>query len=184
MAAQGDAKNIEKLSGYLRSDRPEIRFWGASGFATLGGAPATFQRWTPPDALLNAVKDADAAVAAEAAHALCYEGRADVGMPALLDAFDKGSSAAHSALETLASTDVGAEAMRPHLPRLRQMAGTAPAAAESDQGDDAEGVNVGWRARTILVNLRAMPVGRLYDESQQQQGRKNNGAKRPLVPTP
>lgn len=183
VASRGDAANIEKLTGYLRSDKPEIRFWGASGFATLGGAPLGAQRWTPPDELLKAINDSDAAVAAEAAHALCYAGRADMGLPALLDAFAKGSNGAQSALETLAWTVVGAEAMRPHLPRLQRLAGDAPAEA-ADSGDDAEGGNAGWQARSILVNLRAMPVDRLYGAAQQRQGRKANGERRPLVPKP
>ena len=58
-----------------------------------------------------------------------------------------------------------------------------PAEAADDKGDDAEGGNISWQARSILVNLRAMPVNRLYGASQQQ-GRKVNEARRPMVPTP
>ncbi len=182
VASQGDARNIEKLTGYLRSERPEIRFWGASGFATLGGAPSGTQRWTPPVELVNAVKDADAGVAAEAAHALCYAGRAEVGMPALLDAFARGSKTAQSALETLALTPAGAAALRSHLPRLRQLATGAPAAAST--GEDAEGGDVSSQARSILINLREMPVNRLYGAPEQAKGRQVNAERRPLVPVP
>lgn len=184
VASRGDAKNIGKLTAYLRSDKPEIRFWGASGFATLGGAPSSAQAWTPPAELLQAVNDSDDAVASEAAHALCYANRADVGLPALLDAFGKGSNGAKSALETLSLTEAGRQAMQPHLPRLRRLAGDAPAGGNAGGGEDDEGNNVSSQARGILINLRAMPVDRLFGAPEQAKGREVNAQRRPLLPRP
>lgn len=192
-ATQGDAKNLAKLTGYLQSDKPEIRFWGASGFATLGGVPATKQKWTPPNELLNAVKDGDAAVSAEAAHALCYTNRADVGLPALLDGFGSGSAHAQSALETLALSAVGRDLLRPHLSRLQRMAGETPTdaaatgrgvAAAASPNDDADGGAKDWQARSILVNLRALPVSRLYTAPQKEKTSTVNTERRPRRPTP
>ncbi len=185
VAAQGAPETAEKLAGYLRSDRPEIRFWGASGFATLGvRSPGA----TPPAELLQAARDKDAYVAGEAAHALCYLGRADVGLPVLLQTFEAGSPAAYSALETLALTSAGRTQMRPHVPQLQRLAGGNAAADEAGDdekgGDGAESGGKDWQARAVLVNLGVLPVSRLYAAGQQRQGRKVNTERRALAPRP
>ena len=183
IAAQGAPETADKLSGYLRSDRPEIRFWGASGFATLGSRARGL---TPPAELVQAVSDGDAYVAAEAAHALCYLGRADVGAPALVKAFEAGSPAAYSALETLALTSAGRDALRPHVAELKRLAGPnkGPGNEDGEGSDGAESGDKDWQARAVLVNLREMPVDGLYGAGQQHQGRKVNTQRRALLPRP
>lgn len=196
-AMQGQVANLARLTGYLKSDKPEIRFWGASGFATLAAASlaGAAPQWTPPAELLDALKDPEPGVVAEAAHALVYLGRADIAMPVLIDEFARNSNGAQSALETLALTEVGRAAMQPRLPRLRRLGGdkSVPASAEvavavaaqgAPAGNAAESGSVDWQARSILVNLGALPIHRLYGAGEQQKSRAVNEARRALMPKP
>jgi N-sulfoglucosamine sulfohydrolase len=187
LAATPTPQSALTLSRYLQSDKPEIRFWGASGLATLA---VQTQVQTPSADLLNAVNDTDPYVAAEAAHALCYMGKSDIGAAALVETFVNGSKGAFSALETLALTPVGKEALRTHRAQLQQLAGLnadSPATEDEDAKGDGEGNEEGgneWQARAILVNLGELPVKQLYSEAQQEKGRELNTQRKLLVPRP
>lgn len=186
-AATATQSSAATLNEYLQSDKPELRFWGASGWATLavqnpGAAPSA--------ELLKAIGDTDDFIAAEAAHALCYLGRGDLGAPALVKSFSGGSKGAYSALETLALTPVGKESLRPYLSELQQLAGVKITVSATQEGGDkteSEGNEEGggdWQARAILVNLGELPVQKLYTPAQRRQGREVNTGRKPIWPRP
>jgi hypothetical protein len=86
-ASLGDPANVDTLAGYLTDERPAIRFWGASGFATLAQRG---QLDEPPQALRDAVDDDNGEVAVAAAEALCWHGETDGPLATLVEAVDSG----------------------------------------------------------------------------------------------
>jgi arylsulfatase A-like enzyme len=196
VAATATSKSASKLDGYLGSDRPEIRFWGASGWTTLAvGSP----QQKPSPALLKAMQDSDLFVGAEAAHALCYLDGGEKGAAALIKAFANGSKAAYSALETLALTPVGKGLLQSHKAQLQALTRAekafAPVPAEEEnagegnagEANGGEGNEEGaapWQARAILVNLGDLPVSKLYGLGAQRKGLAVNTNRKPLIPGP
>ena len=74
VASDADRQSVGKLKGYLRSDRPEIRYWGASGFSTLA---AKKTKVGCPTELINAMRDKNAQVAVAAVEAVALLGESD-----------------------------------------------------------------------------------------------------------
>lgn len=171
-ASSGDPAHRSRLIALLANASPEFRFWGASGLATLA---AKGLGGDCPRELLTAIADPDPSVAAEAAHALCYFGKAEQGIEtliqlfeagiqgyqALLDAgirvankgFVDGSLPAYSALETLSLDARFLPVLRTAIPRLE-------AIGAGYTRDDRRASK--QNARSLLVNLGAIPVGDLY----------------------
>jgi N-sulfoglucosamine sulfohydrolase len=141
-ASRGNPTTVDALIGYLQSDRPSIRFWGASGFATLSQRGEI--REVPP-ALIKATDDPNAEVAVTAAEALVYLGQAERGMAVILETLETGTfparSTAGSSLQGLA--EVRPSAVRPYVAQLR---------ARTDN----------QHVRSALITLGELPYGRLY----------------------
>jgi hypothetical protein len=170
-AGAGNPKDRSGLIDWLTDKRPEFRFWGASGLATL--AEKGLGGDAPPE-LLAAMDDADCYVGSEAALAVCHYGRADRGLPVLMDRFENGADAfntlietrpelkrsyhvrgwvaAYSALETLSLDDRFVSHVRALIPRLDAM----------QQGYKKRERDTKLYARSILVNLGEIPVADLY----------------------
>ncbi len=171
-ASAGDPANRGKLVDFLKSERPELRYWGASGLATLA---AEGQGGECPAELLSAMTDQEPSVAAEAAHAVCYYGRVEEGIAVLMQRFEQGvadfqtlqetgatirvkgfadgSLTAYSALETLSLDER-------FKPELIKMAPRLEVLQEGYRRDDRRGAK--QSARSILVNLGVVPVSALY----------------------
>jgi hypothetical protein len=173
IASDGDPRNRARLLAYLVSDRPELRFWGASGLATLGQKNPGGDC---PRELFEAMKDPEPSVASEAALAVCYHGEVEAGAKALMHlfedgiekfralqslpemktriaAFHDGSLPAYSALETLSLDSRFIPILKKMIPRLE-------AVQEGYKRNDRRGYK--QNARSLLVNLGVIPVADLY----------------------
>ena len=178
-AGAGDPKDRAVLIEHLTGDRPEFRFWGASGLATLAQQDKGGD--FPPE-LLGAMSDPDPCIASAAALAVCYYGKADQGVSALMTLFEreakafaalqetlsasrqrvpygqKGWPPAYSALETLSLDPRFVPALRNMIPRLQAMhKGYKPDKRRNCQQN----------ARSILINLGTIPVADLYTQNKE-----------------
>ncbi len=97
-ASEGKRENISFLTSCLKSEKPEMRFWGASGFALIA-------RHNPdiacPKELRDAIYDKAPAVASEASEALCYLGKEEQAVPALMKLVEEGQPDVFSSILTL-----------------------------------------------------------------------------------
>ena len=141
-ASLGDPANAEKLLEYLKSDRPEMRFWGASGYLTLAAAGKVKEA---PAELVAATKDSNDEIASTAAEALCRLGRTDEGLAVLIKLLKDGSGAAGSSLEELGTIAT------PLIPQLEAMENQQP-------------------ARSILINLGKLPYDRYFGPKAHAEG--------------
>ncbi len=98
LASEGDPTNVVALAALLSHEQPAIRFWGASGFATLANRGRLAQL---PEALLAAMDDPNPEVSVTAAEAVCWAGEADRGLPVLLRHVRNNVPYAASAVEGL-----------------------------------------------------------------------------------
>ena len=167
MASEGDPKNADKLLKYLESDRPEFRFWGASGFATLGSRGKIEEC---PDQILKAIDDSDRRVAATAAAAACFLGRHEEGLSSLIEKLGTGDGPAYSALEALSLHEEQKDPLKERVGDLRRI-------VEKQSGG-------GRKAASILVNLGELPVSELYPDSVEKEGLRVNKNRRKLRPKP
>lgn len=142
-ASSADAARLPGLIRYIEHNRPEIRFWGASGctyLASLGKLPKV------PGQLRKLINDESEAVAATAAEALVYAGDPETGLNALIEQARKGKFVALSSLEELR------ELARPVLPEIRDLA------------KNSAGL-VKWYANSILITLGDKPLDELYNDN-------------------
>lgn len=146
MASSGDPANVGRLTELLKSDRPALRFWGASGFTTLAAAGRIKEA---PAELVAAAKDANDEIAATAAEALCHLGRGAEGLPILLNLLKNGSGAAGSSLEEL--RDIA----KPLIPELEKLENQQP-------------------ARSILITLGKLPHDRFFGPKAHEEGLRLN----------
>jgi N-sulfoglucosamine sulfohydrolase len=138
MPAPGDAT---RLTGWLTSPHPELRYWGAVGLCTLGSRGELAEC---PDSVIRAINDPVEEVACAAADAACHLGREQEGLTCLLDRLAKGSAMAYSSLEAMTWHKARRPVLEAAIPRLEQAAAATNA--------------TGMRARSILVNLGRLPV--------------------------
>jgi arylsulfatase A-like enzyme len=150
LASTADAKDVPRLVAHLKSDRPELRFWAASGFVT-GGAAGRIKD-VPPE-LAAAARDANDEIAATAAEALCRLGQAEAGLPVLMALLRDGSNAAASSLEELGPV------AKPLVPQLKEVRNKQP-------------------VRSILINFGELPFDEYYGPRSHAQGLAQN-ARRP-----
>ena len=79
-ASEGDIANVDKLHRYLQSKRPEIRFWGASGYSAIA---VKHPNAHCPQELIDAMNDVNGQVATAAAEAVALMGKHDQALAAL-----------------------------------------------------------------------------------------------------
>ncbi len=139
IASQGNPENTDRLIDYLKSEHPSIRFWGASGFATLGQRGEINQA---PSALLRATNDANPEVAVTAAEALCYLGRKKRGMNVILQRLrQEDTFPAASSLQGLA--EIRPSVVKPYVDPLTEMTDNQ-------------------KVRSALITLNELPYSELY----------------------
>jgi arylsulfatase A-like enzyme len=86
-AGEGKPENIPFLESCLKSEKPEMRFWGASGLGLIG----KHQTGLPiPASLKAAIHDQNPVVAAAAGEALCFWGEEAKAIPAMMKLVEKG----------------------------------------------------------------------------------------------
>jgi len=174
LASEGEEANLPKLVELLGSENSALRFWGASGLATLGARGLGDES---PRELLALLADPNNEVAAAAAEAAVLLGAGEAAMEPLVEQFLREfgiehpqgfypDQAAYSALETLTWYAAGREALEPHVPLLEELAPER------------------WEARSLLVNLGRLPVAALPAEAQRRRGYETNAARRPLQHLP
>lgn len=143
-ASLGCAEAKDTLLEFLGSDRPEIRFWGASGLTTLARRSILDE---VPELLAKAAETDHPHIAITAAEALCYLGETERGLEILFRHFHDDrqmiAEAATSSLETLGPL------ARPLAPRLRETPGNA-------------------RARSVLINIGELPMDDLHRHVHQE----------------
>ena len=164
LASMPLTSDVPKLIGLLKSPYPEIRYWGAIGFSTLGSQKKLNNC---PDELRLALNDEVAEVACAAAEALCYLGEFDVGMEKLIQLFKNNFNPAYSSMETLTWYPEQKKLMLKYLPALKSM--------NEDQKNIAQDrMDLGVKIRSILVNLGEIPLSQLYTEDDKEKGINGN----------
>lgn len=172
-ASRAELGDVRRLRRNLASGIPEMRYWAAVGFATLGRNGVLSQC---PDALLGLLEDDNAHVACEAAYALCYLGHAEEGVARLLaPRREEERKIGYSALECLALDPGMHPAILAHVDELREAARTLPLV----QNEDA-----GLMVRGILVDLHQMDIGEMYGPEAYGRGLNLNHGRRPIKPLP
>jgi arylsulfatase A-like enzyme len=148
-ASMGDPANLPKLIEYLKSDRQELRFWGASGCMTLAGAGKL--KDVPPE-LVALTKDQNEEIAATSAEALCHAGKADQGLKVLL-ALVQNQETMHVAASALEEMGYLADPIEPQLMEMKQK----------------------MPIRSILISLGKLPFEEYYGKKMIKQGIEANG---------
>lgn len=147
-ASRPSVEDVENFSRLLHHQRPEIRFWAASGLAYL------FQQRhysEVPENLHSLIDDTFGSVSAKAATALVYAGETGEGINALVDQASEGNMFAWSSLENLGAI------VKPWLPEILELS------RNSGNG------NIRFQARSILINFGELQMHDLFEE-----GRINN----------
>jgi len=142
-ASSPTLEDVEDFKQMLEHERPEMRFWAASGLAYL------FQQEhysRVPGNLASLLDDPFESVSAKAATALAYAGHTEKGVESLIQQASQGNGYAWSALE-----DLGA-VLRPWLPEIRDMA------------QNTENGGIRFHARSILINFGELPIRDLFEE--------------------
>lgn len=173
IASMADASSVPELEKAIASELPEIRFWGAVGYAVLAvnGSVSTC-----PEALEALLDDANPYTAAEAAYAVTYLGKPEKGIARLVNpANEADRKIAYSALECISLDPAMRDEVRKFLPELKHTAETLP----REQNEDS-----GLMARGILVNLGEMSVWDIHGPESYDKGLKLNQGRRPMLPLP
>jgi N-sulfoglucosamine sulfohydrolase len=144
-ASVADLNDLNFFRELLSHDRPEIRFWGASGLACLAHKDLLAR---VPDELHRAAADEFTSVASTAAEAMVYAGETTEGLDVLVKLAEARSSYAISSLEQLGHR------VRPVLPQIREIAKT------SNNG------GIRFTARSILINFGEMPMVELFEPNE------------------
>jgi arylsulfatase A-like enzyme len=164
LAGQAGKEDIDHLVSCLKSPYPEIRYWGAVGFCTLGSRGVLDRA---PEILIQAANDPVDEVACAAAEAICYMGHFDTGIRRLIDLFKANFNLAYSSIETLSwYPDQKKELLR-YKQQFEELA-----AREAQVNQDRMGLGV--KVRSILVNLKAIPMSELYTKADYEEGIKKN----------
>ncbi len=151
-ASAGEPDERYFLEDLLAHERPEFRFWGASGLAYLA-----FLDQLPevPVALFGLLDDPFGSVASMAAEALVYAGYTEKGLHALVEQAWDGNTNAISSLEQLG------DEVESVLPGIRQL-------AENNNSN-----RIRFHARSILINFGEMPMAKLFEPAAVESFRRN-----------
>lgn len=172
-AGTATSTSLPILEKAIVSALPEMRFWGAVGYAKLAREN---QVENCPQTLLALLQDENPYIAAEAAYAVAYLGKAHEGVARLVTPVqEEDRKIGYSSLECLSLDPAMRDCIRPFLPELKKAAETLPRL----QNEDA-----GLMARGILVNLGEMDIKDLHGPEAYQKGLKLNYGRRPMVPLP
>ncbi len=119
-ASLGDPEKIPQLGEYLTSEHASLRYWAASGLATIASRGHSVPLSTELSGLLN---DSDPDVAAVAAVAHCYSGDAERGVQQLVTMIEQEVwQEAASSLHVYLMQTGKVSAVEPHLDRLKTLA--------------------------------------------------------------
>lgn len=171
LAGSPTARDTKDLIKLLQSPYPELRYWGAIGFCTLGAQNKTGEC---PDALIRAAEDEVNEVATAAAEALCYLGEFDTGMNKLIRLFQNNFNLAYSSLETLTWYPEQKKKMMQYLPELVAM-------HQEQERITQDRMGLGVKVRSLLVNLGELPISELYTETDKEEGKQRNRNGRKFV---
>lgn len=172
-AGTATASAVPLLEKALSSPLPDIRFWGAVGFAKLAREK---QIGTCPEALAALLQDADPYIASEVAYAISYLGQPGKGIARLVTpVLEKDRKIGYSSLECLSLDPDMRPFIRPFIPKLKEAFRTLPHKANEDAGLMAGG---------ILANLGEMELKDIYGPEAYQEGLKLNYGRRAMVPLP
>lgn len=160
LASRPTVGDVKKLTELLDSPYPELRYWGAIGFCTLGSQNKITQA---PIELVNAVDDGAWEVATAASEALCYLGKFELGMEKLIELFQVNFNLAYSSIETLTWYPEQKKKMMAYLPLFKEM-------SEQQQAIKQTRMGLAVKVRSILVNLDAIPVSELYSDVEMKEG--------------
>lgn len=141
IASNPSAEDIPFLKEMLEHQRPEMRFWGASGLAYLAFKGLFVEI---PDRLMALLDDDFESVTAMAAEALVYAGDIERGLDALVAMAWQGNTFATSSLEQLG------EKVEPVMPEIRKLA------------SESRNARIRFNARSILINFGEMPMKELF----------------------
>lgn len=174
-AGLADAGDIQLLEDSVSDSWDEMRYWGAVGYAVLAGKGLMEDA---PECLVRLLEDSNPYVAAEAAYAVAYLGKPELGICALVspEVSPEFRKIYFSALECL-SLD---PSMRPLIVRY----------ARAELEDAAENLprskneDAGLMARGILVNLGLMDIRDLHGPESYAEGLKLNHGRRRMLPLP
>jgi len=126
----------------LVHERPEIRYWAASGLANLAHRGLLAKA---PQELKDLCNDEFGSVGAMAAEAMVYAGYVDEGLDALVEQAFQGNTFATSSLEQLR------KAVKPVLPEIRALA------------KESNNARIRFNARSILINFGELPMAQLHE---------------------
>jgi len=160
MASKPSVEDVKRLESLLLHPVPEMRFWGAIGFNTLGSQGILT---SCPGEVLKAIEDPVPEVAAAASEAACYLGENEKGINRLLELLASNFSPAYSSLETLTWYPGQKEQLRIYIPSLRKLLETEAAGGQNRMGLDI-------KVRSLLVNLGDLPLSELYSEEEKEKG--------------
>ncbi|TKG96894.1 sulfatase [Puteibacter caeruleilacunae] len=164
LAGIAEAKDKGKLLEMLKSPYPEIRYWGAVGFCTLGAQQKLNKC---PKELIKAIDDDSDQVACAAAEAACYLGAFDKGCNKLITLFKNNFNLAYSSLETLSWYPEQKKQMMKCLPVFKAM-------NDEQNKVEQDRMGLGLKIRSVLVNLDALPISKLYTEKDIKDGINKN----------
>ena len=160
IAGVATLKDIDKLEEMLASSHPEIRYWGAIGFCTLGSQKIISKS---SHILMQSVDDNVPEVACAAAEAICYLGESEKGLEKLINLFKENFDLAYSSIETLTWYPEQKQELQKYIPLFQQMASLQDNVNQNRMG-------LGVKLRSILVNLEAIPIAELYTEEEKKRG--------------
>ena len=141
-ASLGKALDKAVFLKYLKHERPEFRFWAASGLATMayhGNLKAI------PNQLVMACDDKWNSVAATAAEAIALAGQPEKGISMLIQQAKEGNKLSLSALEELG------DRVAPFTDDIKYLA------------EHGKNKDIKFLARGILINLGELPMSQLFD---------------------
>ena len=172
IASENNSQHLQQLLEYLKSDRAEFRFWGASGLTYLA------QRKTIkecPSLLIEAMKDPNEQVAATAAIGCCFSGCSDLALSILVANLEQKKIPAYSALECISLYKEYCVKLQTYSDKFQKLAKLPSDGTLTDRG---------LAVRSILVNLQELPISQLYPQELNQKGSKINRRVIELLPKP
>lgn len=157
-------RDTSYFTSLLKSNHPELRYWGAVGYVTLASKN---DLKTIPEALRQAMADHSAPVAITAAEGIFRVSKDDQALAFLFNKFSENDNFAYSALENLTLLPEYKPQLLAYTHKLEKLlAGTG------QNGHDRMSVHL--KIRSLLVNLGVLPVRQLFPDSDIQEGKKVN----------
>jgi hypothetical protein len=141
-ASLGKALDQAVFIKYLNHERPEFRFWAASGLASMayyGNLKAI------PKELLKACDDKWNSVAATAAETIALAGQPEKGIPMLIQQANKGNQLSLSSLEELG------DLVAPFIDDIKYIVA------------HSKNKEIKFLSRGILINFGELPMSQLFD---------------------